>query len=74
MDLTENWTKVYETNDAILAEIITNYLEKENEIYAVMIDKRVSAYNIGLCEVNVPNEYAERARELILAFNQQNGE
>ncbi len=48
--MSENWVKVYTTSDAFAAEVLKQGLVEE-DIPAVIINKQLSAYNIG--EINV---------------------
>jgi hypothetical protein len=49
-NVNENWVKVYTTGDAFAAEVLKQGLVEEG-IPAVVMNKQLSAYNIG--EINV---------------------
>ncbi|MBY0245405.1 MAG: DUF2007 domain-containing protein [Sphingobacteriaceae bacterium] len=66
--MTQNWIKIYETESTFAAEVLKQGLE-ENGIPAVIIDKKVSLYNIGLVTVLVSPETAESAK-LYLSENE----
>lgn len=51
----KSWEKVYETNTAHQAEIVKDIL-LENEISALVVNKKDSAYLLGHFEVMVPRE------------------
>ena len=60
-----NWTKVFEDQNQIRAEIVKGVLE-QNGIPAVVMDKKETAYKIhGTYEVLVPNNEAAQALQLI---------
>lgn len=63
----ENWTKVYETGDLQYAELLKSVLLNE-EIEAVTMNKKDSSNIIfGTIWLYVPNDLADRAREIIQA-------
>jgi hypothetical protein len=60
-----NWTKVFEDQNPIRAEIVKGVLE-QNGIPAVVMDKKETAYKIhGTIEVLVPQSEAVQALQLI---------
>lgn len=52
---TEQWVVVYKTDNEFAAEVLKQGLI-ESDIPAVVINKKISAYNIGLIEVLVSSE------------------
>ncbi|GAB2782115.1 hypothetical protein GCM10027275_27450 [Rhabdobacter roseus] len=61
----DNWEKVFETSQVVRAEIARSVLE-ENGINAVILNKQSSSYVIfGLCEVHVPVEDAQAAKQIL---------
>lgn len=59
------WQKVYEVSSPVRAEIVKGVLE-QNEIIALIINKKESAYQIhGYYEVMVPNDQVFRAVNII---------
>jgi hypothetical protein len=60
----ENWDKVFETNQVIRAEQIKDLLEI-NDIQAVILNKQTSSFVLGYCEVYVPNEVSEAAKNIL---------
>ena len=61
----DHWTKVFETKELVRAEIARSVLEA-NGINAVLLNKQSSSYVIfGLCEVHVPAEDAETAKNIL---------
>ncbi len=58
------WLKIYETADAIRAEMLKQILE-EAEIEVVLINKKDTMYNIGEVEIYVTNTKAFQAHHLI---------
>ena len=63
----ENWTCVYFTNEAHKAEIVKDLLINEN-IEAVVMNKKDSSYLLGEVELYVPSEDENLAIELIKKF------
>lgn len=68
MSQSSNWVKVHDEFDFFRAELLKNYLMEEHEIDAVVVNKQLSGYNFGKCEIHVLNENKEKATELIVAF------
>ena len=68
MSQASNWVKVHEEYDFFRAELLKNFLIQEHEIDAVVINKQISAYNIGKCEIHVMKENEARATDLIDSF------
>jgi hypothetical protein len=61
----QNWTKVFEDQNQIRAEIVKGILE-ESRIPAVVLSKKEAVYRIhGTYEVLVPNDEALIAMQLI---------
>jgi hypothetical protein len=61
----KDWIKVFESPQQIRAEIVKGILE-ENEISAVVLSKKESAYQLlGDYEVLVKNENALKATNLV---------
>jgi Putative prokaryotic signal transducing protein len=67
-----NWVKIHEDFDFFRAELLKNYLIEEHGIDAVIVNKQLSGYNFGKCEIHVLNENSEKARQLIKDFDQNN--
>lgn len=63
----QNWTKVYSTPDEYEAEILKAVLA-ENEIGAVTLNKKDSAYLIGEIELYVLTENVIQAKQVITKF------
>jgi len=61
----ENWIKVYTTGDAFAAEVLKQGLI-EDGIPAVVINKQLSAYNIGEIHVLVNKSDFDQAIEYIV--------
>lgn len=61
----ENWVKVYTTGDAFAAEVLKQGLV-EDGIPAVVINKQLSAYNIGEINVLVNKSDFDKAIEYIV--------
>jgi len=60
-----NWEKIYEDGDIFRAEIVKNAMEA-NEIPAVILNKRDTAYNnFGLLEVYVAKTDKDRAIKIL---------
>jgi hypothetical protein len=60
-----DWKKIYTTNSTSQALIIKDILE-QNEIMAVVLNKKDSSYNnFGNCEIFVKPASAETARGII---------
>lgn len=53
--MTNNWVKVFTTENEFTAEVLKQGLT-ENDIPAVVVNKKISPYNIGLVEVLVQPE------------------
>ena len=60
----ENWVKVFSSDQIYLVEITKSILQDEN-IEAVIINKKDSAYLFGECELYVEKENALIASNLI---------
>lgn len=60
-----NWTRVYSAEKMYQMEIIQEKL-KEEKIPFDTIDKKDSLLLIGDIELYVPEEYAERVKEIVL--------
>ena len=58
------WIKVFVTENAFTAEVLTQGL-LENDIPAVVFDKKFNAYNIGEIHIMVHPDYVEQAKEYI---------
>lgn len=65
------WQKVFSTSDIVKAEWI-KYLLQQNDIDAIMINKRDSAWNLGDMEIYVPYEQVVEAIELIKNTTNEN--
>lgn len=70
----DNWTCVYECGADYEAEMVKNYLSNL-EIPANILSKRDSSYNLNvgdmaLIYVYVPDEFAEKARKSIDAWEE----
>ncbi|WP_443945223.1 putative signal transducing protein [Pedobacter sp. AW1-32] len=63
--MSENWIKVYTTSDTFAAEVLKQGLT-EAGIPAVVINKQVSAYNIGEINVLVNKDDFNQAIEYIV--------
>ncbi|WP_421945603.1 putative signal transducing protein [Pedobacter sp.] len=63
--MSENWVKVYTTGDAFAAEVLKQGLIEE-DIPAVVINKQLSAYNIGEINVLVSKADFDKAIEYIV--------
>ncbi len=61
----DQWIVVYKTENAFAAEVLKQGLTEE-EIPAVVINKKFNAYNIGMIEVLVNPADKEKAEEYIL--------
>lgn len=60
----ENWNKVYATNKFHEAEIVKGVLE-EQDIQAVVLNKKDSAYHFGLFEIHVKKDSVLKAIKII---------
>lgn len=61
----DDWIKIYSAREVYKVELAKQKLE-ENEIDAVVINKRDSAYlSFGEAELYVQNEHEQRAKEII---------
>lgn len=65
--MNSNWTKIKVYNQAFEAEIVKNML-LENNIPAVVLNKKDSSYLFGVVELYVEHENADKAMELIGSF------
>lgn len=61
----DNWTLVYSSNQLYKVELKRQLLE-ENDIQAIIVNKKDSAYLFGDIELYVSVEDAFQARQLIL--------
>lgn len=66
-----NWTKVFESRNAIQAELVKNEL-LSNEINSVVLNKQDRNYLFGYHEVLVQEEQATIAKVIIELFNRPN--
>lgn len=66
-----NWTKVFESRNAIQAELVKNEL-LSNEINSVVLNKQDRNYLFGYHEVLVQEEQAALAKVIIELFNRPN--
>ncbi|MFN3851116.1 MAG: putative signal transducing protein [Spirosomataceae bacterium] len=66
-----NWTKVFESRNAIRAELVKNEL-LSNEINSVVLNKQDRNYLFGYHEVLVQEEHAAIAKVIIELFNRPN--
>jgi hypothetical protein len=62
--MNDSWIKVYTSTDFFKSELVRQFLV-DNEIEAVILDKKGYPYNIGPVEVYVQPEVSDRALELI---------
>ncbi|MEY1638380.1 putative signal transducing protein [Tenuifilum osseticum] len=60
----QNWQEVFSTSHTWQAEMAKQILE-ENEIPAVVINRKDSSYLFGEVSVYTEPEHAERAKELL---------
>ena len=60
----KDWVRVFRTTRFLQAEVIKGML-KENDIEAVLLNKRDSAFQVGDIELYVGPDDAEEAQELI---------
>lgn len=63
-----DWVMVYETGKQFEIEIIKGML-LENDIEAVVFNKKDSSYHFGYFELYVLNDNVMKAKTLILDFN-----
>jgi Putative prokaryotic signal transducing protein len=68
MSQSSNWVKVHDEFDFFRAELLKNYLMEEHEIEAVVVNKQISGYNFGKCEIHVMAENEQVAKDLIETF------
>ena len=68
--MNSNWTKLKVYNQAYEAEIVKNMLI-ENNIPAVVLNKKDSSYLFGVVELYVENENSEKASELMGSFGEE---
>ncbi|GGE11816.1 MULTISPECIES: putative signal transducing protein [Sphingobacterium] len=68
--MNSNWTKLKVYNQAYEAEIVKNMLI-ENNIPAVVLNKKDSSYLFGVVELYVENENSEKATELMGSFGEE---
>ncbi len=60
----EGWTCIYTTTQEYEAELLKGMLE-EHLITVILVNKRLSVYNIGEVELYVPVDDALRAIQLV---------
>ncbi len=68
--MNSNWTKIKVYNQAFEAEIVKNML-LENNIPAVVLNKKDSSYLFGVVELYVEQENANNAMELMGLFGDE---
>lgn len=68
--MNSNWTKIKVYNQAFEAEIVKNML-LENNIPAVVLNKKDSSYLFGVLELYVEQENADKAMELMGSFGDE---
>lgn len=68
--MNSNWTKIKVYNQAFEAEIVKNMLI-ENNIPAVVLNKKDSSYLFGVVELYVEQENANKAMELMGSFGDE---
>ena len=68
--MNSNWTKLKVYNQAYEAEIVKNMLI-ENNIPAVVLNKKDTSYLFGVVELYVENENSEKATELMGSFGEE---
>ncbi|WP_185218606.1 putative signal transducing protein [Sphingobacterium mizutaii] len=68
--MNSNWTKIKVYNQAFEAEIVKNML-LENNIPAVVLNKKDSSYLFGVVELYVELENADKAMELMGSFGDE---
>lgn len=68
--MNSNWTKIKVYNQAFEAEIVKNML-LENNIPAVVLNKKDSSYLFGVVELYVEQENANKAMELMGSFGDE---
>jgi hypothetical protein len=61
----ENWTKVYETSDLQYIELLKSVLINEDIEAVTMNQKDSSNLIFGTISLYVPNDLAEKAKEII---------
>ena len=60
----EGWLKIFVADDEYQAEVIKSLLEN-NGLHPVMLDAKGDAFRLGVAEVYVAPEEAEKAKEVI---------
>jgi len=68
----QNWKMIYRSSDAVQVELVKTMLTAR-EIDAVVLDKRVSAYNLGDLELHVAQKDILRAQTLIENYISEHG-
>lgn len=68
--MNSNWTKIKVYNQAFEAEIVKNML-LENNIPAVVLNKKDSSYLFGVVELYVEHENEDKAMELMGSFGDE---
>ncbi len=66
----KNWIKIYSTGVSYKAELLKGLL-LENEIEAVIINKKDSAYLFGELELYVQLDDVIKAKHILNAFDEQ---
>ncbi|MCD4734443.1 MAG: DUF2007 domain-containing protein [Bacteroidales bacterium] len=65
-----NWIKIYSTSQSYKIELIKGLL-KDNNIQAISINKKDSAYLFGEIELYVPVDSAFAARQILSKYNNE---
>lgn len=60
----KGWIKIYESADATIVELMRQRLE-ENDVYAVLLNKKDSELGIGTAELYVHESNKEAALKII---------
>ena len=66
--MNDSWIKVYTSSDFFKSELVRQFLV-DNDIEAVILDKKGYPYLIGEVEVFVQPEHSKNASELIAQNN-----
>ena len=61
----DNWKKIWESPSVQRAEIAKLLLE-DNDIQAVVLNKKDSSYLFGFCELYVPQTETENAERILI--------
>ena len=62
------WIKIYTSSDFFKAEMVRQSLV-ENEIEAVLLNKKDSSYQFGEVQILVPEDQENLAKELITEYH-----